>query len=85
MAYPMPGKHQMSPQKGGDALNQGLSLTPLRLTIIQYKGASLEFVGEMAINSPFSEEVRHEPEQFMLLRTPQLFQHEWLWYRKALH
>jgi hypothetical protein len=43
MAYPMPGKHQMSIQKGGDALNQGLSLTPLRLTIIQYKGAYLEF------------------------------------------
>jgi len=44
MAYPMPGKHQMSIQKGGDALNQGLSLTPLRLTIIQYKGASLELL-----------------------------------------
>lgn len=60
-------------------------LNPFRPKSLHDSGANLEFVGEMAINSPFSEEVRHEPEQFMLLRTPQLFQHEWLWYRKALH
>jgi hypothetical protein len=48
----------MSPQNGGDALNQGLSLTPLRLTIIQYKGASLEFVGGMTRNKRILGEFR---------------------------